>query len=49
MGVAVMVSLHAALQLLLVDDKLMVMPVPAVLKVYDAVTVHPFKSVTVTV
>ena len=48
-GVAVIVSLQAALQLLLVEERLMVIPVPAELKVYEAVAVHPFASVTVTV
>ena len=48
-GVAVIVSLHAALQLLFVEERLTVMPVPAVLNVYDAVAVHPLTSVTVTV
>ena len=49
MGAAVIVSLHAELQLLVVLDKLILMGVPALLNVNDALTVHPFKSVMVIV
>ena len=44
-----MVSLHAALQLLFVLDKLILMGVPALLNVNEALAVHPLTSVTVTV
>ena len=47
--VAVMVSLQAALQLLLVLVRLIGIGVPALLKVNDVDTVHPLTSVTVTV
>ena len=48
-GVAVIVSLHAALQLLFVLVSVTGIGVPALLKVNEDVAVHPFTSVTVTV